>query len=115
MSDASAASASERLLHAKVLVELGELTDAEAEIAEVLDALPDDLTALSLFAKVKHMRGELSRAVGCWAQIPARWPHTAWALMQLPAMLPLAQAPERGAEEFVAIGQFQLAGKPAAN
>src|SRR5260370_1060810 len=58
-----------RLSHARVLVELGELFDAEIEVAEILDQHPDDLDALSLFAKVKHMRGELSQAEACIAEL----------------------------------------------
>ena len=57
----------DQLAHAKVLVELGELHLAEIEVAEVLDEHPDDLTALNLFAKIKHIRGELSQAIACLA------------------------------------------------
>src|SRR5688572_7567545 len=92
----------EDLLHAKVLVEVGELYDAEAEVAEVLDRRPDDLNVLSLFAKIKHMRGQLSEAVACWAQLHARTPHNEAALLRLGSMLELAKDPERGAGEFLA-------------
>jgi tetratricopeptide (TPR) repeat protein len=105
----------ERLLHAKVLVEVGELYDAEAEVAEVLDRRPDDLNVLSLFAKIKHMRGQLSEAVACWAQLHARTPHNEAALLRLGSMLELAKDPERGAGEFLAFGQHQLWRKPASH
>src|SRR5688572_11767978 len=93
-----------RLLYAKVLVEVGELYDAEAEVVDVLDRRPDDLNAVSLFAKIKHLRGQLSEAVACWAQLHARTPHNEAALLRLGSMLELAKDPERGAGEFLAFG-----------
>jgi len=104
-----------RLRHATVLVELGELYDAELKVAEVLDTRPDDLDALDLFAKIKHMRGELSQAVACWAQLRASKPQNGSALMHLGSMLELARDPEKGAGEFLALGPFQLWKKPAAH
>src|SRR5437762_2282931 len=98
-----------------VLVELGELFDAELRLAEVLDTRPEDLDALDLFAKVKHMKGELSQAVACWAQIHAKGPQRGSALMHLGSMLQLARDPEKGAGEFLALGPFQLWKKPAAH
>ena len=109
------ASADFRLLHAKVLVEVGELYDAEAEVVGVLDRRPDDLNAVSLFAKIKHLRGQLSEAVACWAQLHARTPHNEAALLRLGSMLELAKDPERGAGEFLAFGQHQLWRKPASH
>jgi tetratricopeptide (TPR) repeat protein len=103
-----------RLFHAKVLVELGELHDAEENVAEILEENPDDLNALSLLAKIKHIKGDLSSVVGCWAQIYARSSHNETALMQLKAILHLARDPERGAGEFLALGPFELARKPSA-
>jgi len=73
----------ERLLHATVLVEIGELYDAELEIASLLEDHPEDLTALDLLAKIKHMRGELSAAVACWAQVHAKTPSYGEGLMRL--------------------------------
>src|SRR5438105_7986399 len=108
-------SRSERLRRATVLTEMGELREAEADAAQVLEQFPDDLEALSLFAKLKHVRGELSLAVGCAAQIHARNPGPGEvARMHLETLLHLAQDPERGAGEFLAVGQFQLVQKPAA-
>src|SRR5215472_12872719 len=49
----------QRLEDARVLVELGELLQAEAEVATILEEEPDDLEALRLFAKIKHMRFQL--------------------------------------------------------
>lgn len=83
-------------------------------MAEVLDEHPDDLDAMSLFAKVKHMKGELSQAVACWAHIATRAPPPEAALQQLASILQLALDPERGAGEFLALGQLQLVRKPAA-
>ena len=61
-----------RLEEARVLVELGELTQAEAEVAAILEESADDLDALRLFSKIKHMRGQLSLALACYAQLQAR-------------------------------------------
>src|SRR5207249_12248014 len=98
-----------------VLVELGDPQRAELEIADVLERTPDHLDALSLLAKIKHIRGELSLAVACAAQVQARRPAPGeLARMHLESMLRLAHDPERGAGEFLAIGQFQLVQKPAA-
>jgi len=62
----------QRLEEARVLVELGELTQAEAEVAAILEDSADDLEALRLFSKIKHMRGQLSLALACYAQLQAR-------------------------------------------
>src|SRR5438552_2301539 len=106
---------SERLQRATVLTELGEMCKAEADVAHVLEQTPDELEALSLFAKLKHMRGELSLAIACAAQIHARNPAPGdVARMHLESMLHLAHDPERGAGEFIAIGQYRLVQKPTA-
>jgi tetratricopeptide (TPR) repeat protein len=101
--------------YAQLLVETGELYDAERELAEVLDVRPDDLTALNLLAKIKHVRGELSQAIALWAQIHARSPHNERALMYLGSILRLARDPERGASEYIALGPGQLVHKPVAH
>src|SRR4051794_2551309 len=93
---------------------MGELYDAELVVADLLDERPDDLDALSLYAKIKHMRGELSQAIACWAHIHARSPPPEAALQKLHSILQLALDPERGAGEFLALGQYQLVRKPAA-
>jgi tetratricopeptide (TPR) repeat protein len=103
----------QRVQYAQLLVELGELHDAEHEVAEVLDAHPEDLTALNLVAKIKHVRGELSQAIALWAQIHARSPHSERALMYLGSILQLARDPERWASEYLALGPGQLVHKPA--
>jgi tetratricopeptide (TPR) repeat protein len=103
------------LAYARVLVEIGELFDAEAIVAKVLDDHPEDRGALDLYAKVKHMRGGLSEAVACWAQLHARSSQNGTALTRLGAMLELAKDPERGAGEFLAVGPLQLWRKPAAH
>ena len=111
----SPAAHEQRLRHATVLVELGELSRAELEVADVLERCPEHLDALSLFAKLKHMRGELSLAVACGAQLQAKRAASGeMARMHLESMLHLAQDPERGAGEFLAVGQYQLVRKPTA-
>ncbi len=62
----------ERLLYARLLVALGEHEDAERELGALLQQDPRDLGALSLFAKIKHTRGELSQAIACWSQIESQ-------------------------------------------
>jgi len=105
----------QRLRRATVLVQLGELREAEMDVAQVLEGCPEHLDALSLYAKIKHMRGELSLAIACGAQLQAkRAASVESARMHLESMLRLAQDPERGAGEFVAVGQFQLIQKPTA-
>jgi hypothetical protein len=104
----------ERLLPASVLVELGELGAAEARLLRLLAEQPQDREALSLLAKIKHIRGELSAAFACWAQIHTLAAEGQGAHMRLASMLRLAQDPERGAGEFLALGHNQLWRKPAA-
>ncbi len=52
-------SADDRMRYARVLVQIGEPYDAEIQLARVLEERPDDLGALDLLAKIKHIRGEL--------------------------------------------------------
>lgn len=108
-------STSPEVQHAQLLVEVGELHSAERELGEALEAHPDDLTALNLLAKIKHVRGELSQAVALWAQIHARSTHNERALMYLGSILQLARDPERGAGEYLALGPAQLVHKPTAH
>src|SRR2546425_1602004 len=96
------------------LVELGELTQAEAEVAAMLEESADDLDTLRLFSKIKHMRGQLSLALACYAQLQARGTAPGEsARLHLESMLRMAQDPERGAGEFLAVGQ-RLVQKPTA-
>jgi tetratricopeptide (TPR) repeat protein len=111
---AASAELDERLLPASVLVQIGELGAAEARVLRLLADQPQDREALSLLAKIKHIRGELSAAFACWAQIHALAAEGQGAHMRLASMLRLAQDPERGAGEFLALGQNQLWRKPAA-
>jgi tetratricopeptide (TPR) repeat protein len=103
-----------RLGHAKILVDLGEVDEAEARVCELLDARPEDLDVLSLYAKILHVRGKLTQALSCWAQIHMRSPHNENALAYLGALLSFARDPERGAGDFVALGQLRLQPKPRA-
>jgi tetratricopeptide (TPR) repeat protein len=103
----------QRLAHARVCIELREYPRAELELAELLERDPDSQEALTLLAKLKHIRGELSLAIACWAQLHARDAQDTMA--QLRAILHLATDPERGAGEFVLIGRLQMARKPAVN
>ncbi len=111
---AGIASRAEHLVQASVLVELGELGAGEAVVVRLLADQPLDRQALSLLGKIKHIRGELSAAFACWAQLHALNAEGQGAHMRLASMLRLAQDPERGAGEFLALGQNQLWRKPAA-
>src|SRR5438445_13761119 len=104
----------QRLEDARVLVELGELTQAEAAVAAILDENGDNLEARRRYSKIKYMRGQLSLALACHAQLQARGAAPGEsARMHLESMLHMAQDPERGAGEFLAVGQ-RLVQKPAA-
>ena len=104
----------DRLRDARVLAEIGLIQQAELEVATILEQAPEDLAALGLLAKIKHVRGELSQAIACWALIHARSPHNDNVMTQLTALLHLAQDPERNAGYFLVLGQNQLIRKPAA-
>lgn len=110
-----APSADERLRLARVLVEIGELYDAEAQLAAALEERPWDLGALDLLAKIKHMRGELTEALALWAQVHERSPRSQTGLIRLSSLLQLARDSDRGSGEFLALGHFQLWRKPAAH
>jgi hypothetical protein len=100
---------------ARVLLELGEADEAERRVAEVLRSAPGELDALALYAKVKHVRGELSQAIACWAELYARAPLAGTAALYLRSLLQLAMDPERGAGAFVAIGRGELGRAPLAH
>lgn len=102
------------MVEARVWTEVGDLHRAEACVAGLLESRPEDLDAISMLAKIKHMRGELTAAVACWAHLHARSPYSESTHLHLVSMLHLAQDPEKGAGEFLALGQGQLMRKPAA-
>src|SRR5262249_24016305 len=106
--------ADDRLRYARGLVEIGEPYDAEAQLAAVLEQRPDDLCALDLLAKIKHMRGELTQAIALWAQVHERSPRSQTGLLRLSSVLQMARDTERGGGEFLVLGHFQLWRKPAA-
>lgn len=60
-----------RVRHARVLVELGCLEDAERALADARQPSPDD-EALALLTKIRHMKGELSLALAGWSELHAR-------------------------------------------
>jgi tetratricopeptide (TPR) repeat protein len=104
----------ESLTYARVLVEMGELAEAEAEIGAILEHSPESYETRSLLARIKHLRGELSEAFACWAQIHSMTPERGGAQMRLSSMLRLAEDPERGTGEFLAVGRQHLWRKPTA-
>ncbi len=111
----AAPTADDRLLYATLLVEIGELFDAEVEVSEVLVERPEDVGALDLIAKVKHIRGELSEALAYWGQVDARQPQKETAQSRLASILHTAEESERGGSgEFVLLGPNRLWRKPAA-
>jgi tetratricopeptide (TPR) repeat protein len=101
----------EHLGFAALLVEIGELEDAELETLRLLHEHPDDEEALSLLGKIKHIRGELSQAFACWAQACATSVDGA-AQMRLDSMMQLVTDPVRGTGEYLAVGQGHLWRKP---
>ena len=113
MNDATS-SVDEPLRYATVLTEIGELYDAELAVADVLEREPENLSALDLLAKIKHMRGELSAAIGCWARVHAGTHPGEAALMRLSSLLQLARE-EKSNANFVVVGPYQLWRKPAAH
>jgi len=115
MATAGAVSADDRMGYARILVEVGEPYDAEVQLARVLEERPDDLGALDLLAKIKHMRGELTAAIALWAQVHEHSPRNQTGLLRLSSMLQLARDAERGGGEFLVLGHFQLWRKPAAH
>lgn len=76
-----------RLRRGRVLVELGWIDEAEAEIGALRTERPDDLDAMSLFAKIKHIKGELGEAIRCWGHISARGSTISHVTMQLGALM----------------------------
>src|SRR5262245_32312966 len=104
-----------RLSLARVLVEIGELYDAELQLASALEEQPDDLTALDLLAKIKHMRGELTSALALWAQVHEPSPRSPAGPIRLASVLQLARDTARGGGEFLALGHYQLWRKPVAH
>jgi tetratricopeptide (TPR) repeat protein len=92
------------LLYARVLTELGELDQAEAEVLRLLAIDAGDLTALNLYAKIKHTRGELSEAIACWTRIHSCARHFERATPLFHALLGLVADPERGVATLAAAG-----------
>jgi hypothetical protein len=99
---------------ARVLVALGQTAAAEDIVVTKLDEAPDELTLLSLLAKIKHLRGELGQAIALWAAIHSRSRHADVALAQLTALRRLAEDPERAAGEFIALADGSLVKKHVA-
>jgi hypothetical protein len=62
-------SINDSLMRCRVFVELGRIPEAELEVARILERDTDNLDALSLFAKIKHVKGELSHAIACWGRL----------------------------------------------
>src|SRR5262245_38206686 len=93
---------------AKLLVALGELSEAERIVGQRLEQTGEDLTALNLFAKIQHIKGELSQAVACWARLHPTSPHNERALMLLASLLELAKDPARHAGDVVALAHSQI-------
>ena len=50
---------------AMVLVEIGELDEAESEVVRVLAEHPNLYDAHGLLARIKHIKGELTQAFTC--------------------------------------------------
>ena len=107
------ASDDDRLAYAEVLVEIGDLDDAEREVTRALEERPENLPGVDLLAKIKHMRGEISEAIACWGHVHEKAPREQAALQRLSSVLQLAREAGHGPGAFVALGPFQLWKKPA--
>lgn len=104
----------DRLAYATLLVEIGELYDAEAEVTEALSQRSEDVEAIDLIAKIKHLRGELSEAIAYWGQVHARCPGKETAEVRLSSLLQTARESGRGGSgEFLSLGPNHLWRKPA--
>src|SRR5262245_41656362 len=104
-----------RLRHARTLVEIGDIDDAEAEIQSLLEESPEDLTGLDLLAKIKHMRGELTEAIACWSRVRSHTLQNHAAPLQRAHLMQVARQHAAGISDFVVVGPFQLWRKPAAH
>ncbi len=54
---------------------MDELAEAEHLLADALERSPTDEEALALYASIKHRRGELTLALGCWRALASRKVH----------------------------------------
>jgi tetratricopeptide (TPR) repeat protein len=104
-----------RLRHARTLVEIGDIDDAEAEIQSLLEEAPEDLTALDLLAKIKHIRGELTEAIACWSRVRSHTLQSQAGSLRLASLMQVARQHGSGSGDFVVVGPFQLWRKPAAH
>lgn len=104
----------DRLVVARVLFEVGELEESSELAREALTTEPKSLSALSLLARLSHVRGRLSETIRLWQQIHLLAPSQEGALAQLGILHRLAQDDEQSRLPLVAVGQDLYAKKPPA-
>lgn len=99
----------ERLLVAMTLLELGDLPEAEQELAGLDGAAADDLRA-----RLAHVRGDLTRLVELWARRGGVEPVASLALRRLGAIQHLAHDPSGSSHDLLRLAQRERAATPAA-
>lgn len=100
-----------RLLHARVLLEAGQVSEAEDVARQAIVAEPKSLSALSLLAKICHIQGRLTETIKLWQRIQLLSPHREGALAQLGILHRLARDDELVRMRFVAVGEDAYAQK----
>ena len=99
------------LLHARILVEAGQLHEAEEVVRQALSAEPTSLSAINLLAKICHIQGRLTEAIHLWQRIHLLSSTREGALAQLGILHRLARDDELVRMRFVAVGEDAYAKK----
>src|SRR5262249_42495056 len=97
--------------HARILIEAGELSEAEEVIRRGLSSDPANLSAINLLAKICHIQGRLTETIRLWQRIHLLSPNREGALAQLGILHRLAQDDELVRMRFVAVGEDAYAKK----
>ena len=100
-----------RLLHARVLLEAGQVSEAEEVAREAIAAEPNSLSALNLLAKICHIQGRLTETIKLWQRIQLLSPNHEGALAQLGMLHRLARDDELVRMRFMAVGEDAYAKK----
>jgi tetratricopeptide (TPR) repeat protein len=112
--EAPASSLDLRLLHARVLLHLGQSEEAEEIARRVLAEEHNNLSALGLLAKICHIDGRLTEMIKLWQRIHVLAPNREGALAQLGHLHHLARDDDLVRTRFVAVGLNTYARKQPA-
>jgi len=99
------------LLHARILIEAGRLSEAEEVVRHGLSTDPSSLSAINLLAKICHIQGRLTETIHLWQRIHLLSPNREGALAQLGILHRLARDDELVRMRFVAVGEDAYAKK----